>query len=110
MSEPRTAHGPYETSRQARADAEPLNEAVRAVDPGGVMTNAIRTARRQARIDYVTDALGAAGVELGPYDRRIAAWLANWEPETVQVVLAWVGRARAAGEAGVRLIEDGGAR
>jgi hypothetical protein len=48
----------------------------------------------------VTGALGAAGVELGAYDERIAAWLTTWDPETVAVVLGWVERAHAAGRAG----------
>ncbi len=39
------------------------------------------------------EALTAAGVELGAYDRRILSWLAGWEPQTVAVVVGWVARA-----------------
>jgi len=88
--------GPYSTSTEALADAEQLLQAVRAVDPGGPMIPAIRTARRQAAVDYVTGVLAAAGVELGAYDQRIAAWLAIWDADTVRVVLGWVERAHAA--------------
>ncbi len=36
---------------------------------------------------------GAAGVELGAYDRRIVAWLAGWEPQTCAVVAGLITRA-----------------
>jgi hypothetical protein len=88
--------GPYDTAAQAQADAASLTAAIRAADPGvGPMTDAIRAARHQARIDYLTRALIGAGVELGEYDRRIAAWLADWETETLQVVVGWITRAHA---------------
>ena len=96
MSEPiRTTLGPFETSAQAFAAARPLAEAIRAADPGGAMTNAIRNARHQVCIDYVTAALIAAGVELGTYDRRVTNWVADWEPELVLTILGWVDRAHA---------------
>lgn len=95
--------GPYNTSTEALTDAEQLLQVVRAVDPGGPMTPAIRAARRQAAVDHVTGVLAAAGVELGAYDQRIAAWLAVWDADTVQVILGWVERARDAGQ------RDGGA-
>jgi hypothetical protein len=40
------------------------------------------------------DACTAAGVELGAYDRRIIAWLAGWEPQTVAVICGLISRAR----------------
>lgn len=39
------------------------------------------------------DTLHAAGVELGDYDERIAAWLAMWEWSTVAVIASWIKRA-----------------
>lgn len=87
--------GPYDTAAQARADAAPLTEAIHAVDPGvGPMTDTVRAARLQARVDYLTRALTGAGVELGEYDTRIVAWLADWETETLQVLVGWIERAR----------------
>ena len=38
-----------------------------------------------------------AGVELGGWDRRIVAWMANWDTCTVLTVASWIGRAREAG-------------
>lgn len=45
------------------------------------------------------DALIAAGVSLGAYDRRIVEWLAGWERETGIIIASWIGRAYAAGRA-----------
>jgi hypothetical protein len=89
-------NGPYETRAQARADAAALTAAERAADPGyGPMTDAVRAARRQVRVDYLVAALTAAGIELGEFDRRIATWLADWEDETLQVLVGWIARAHA---------------
>jgi hypothetical protein len=85
--------GPFETCADAYEASGTLREAVNAADPGGSMTDRIRAARWDARTRYVTDALAAAGIELGAYDERIAVWLAGFEPETVQVVTGWIGRA-----------------
>ena len=55
-------------------------------------------------------ALAEAGVELGEYDRAIAAWLSRWDWTTVAVVASWVQRARVAGsgrEWAVRVPGDG---
>jgi hypothetical protein len=41
-----------------------------------------------------------AGIELGAWDRRIAAWMANWDTCTVLTVASWIGRAREAGPRG----------
>jgi hypothetical protein len=43
-----------------------------------------------------------AGVELGAYDRRIVAWLGNWEPQTCAVITGLIERAHAAGLAGAQ--------
>jgi len=40
-----------------------------------------------------------AGIALGAYDRRIAAWVAGWDASTVLTVASWVTRARAEGPA-----------
>ena len=40
-----------------------------------------------------------AGIELGAWDRRIAAWLAGWDAATVLTIASWVARAGAAGAA-----------
>ena len=101
MSGQRNLHGPYDSSAQAFADAAGLNAGIYAVDPGcGPMTDEIRAARRQVRVDYLVRALADGGVELGEYDRRIAAWLADWETETLQVLVGWIERAHAAGRNG----------
>ena len=85
----RRASGPFDTEREARELPE-----VRAVytafdaDPG-----AGKMAPHSRRL--LVQALEAAGVELGAYDERIAAWLAGWEPHTVAVIASWVIRAAA---------------
>jgi len=97
MTGQRKPHGPYRTEAEALADAAPLIAAERAVDPGNrPMTDAIRDARLQARIRYLAHALVGAGVELGDFDRRIAAWLCDWEDSTLQVLVGWIERAHAA--------------
>ena len=96
MSEQRGPHGPYESSADAFADAAELRDAIDAADPGfGPMTDKVRAARLKARVDYLTAALAAAGVELGEYDQRIARWLATWDAETLQVLVGWIERAGA---------------
>jgi hypothetical protein len=36
-----------------------------------------------------------AGIELGTWDRRIAAWLAGWDTATVVTIASWIARSRA---------------
>lgn len=36
------------------------------------------------------------GIELGAWDRRIAAWLAGWDAATVLTIASWIARSRAA--------------
>jgi hypothetical protein len=85
-----TTPGPFGTEAEVRA--LPAVQAVYAAfraDPGvGKMIGPNHT---------LLDALAAAGVYLGGYDHRIAAWLANWEPQTVAVIAGWVQRASEAG-------------
>lgn len=98
-----TGHGPYATRAQALTDAEPLRAAISAADPGGAMTDGIRAARAAATVTHIDNTLHACGVDLEPYDAEIEAWLALWEPETIQVVLGWVARSHAAGRDGRRV-------
>jgi hypothetical protein len=42
-------------------------------------------------------AAALSGIELGAWDRRIVAWLAEWETSTVLTVVSWVARSRAVG-------------
>jgi hypothetical protein len=81
-----TVHGPYARRDEAIADCQPLAETSR------TRGNAQTTAASHQRL---TNALAKAGVTLGAFDRDIAAWLARWEPDTVQVVIGWVERAHA---------------
>lgn len=74
--------GPYESEQQA---AETVREAYGHVTELGTMAR-FNMARLNA-------ACAAAGVRLGEHDRRILAWLAGWEPETVAVVVGLVVRA-----------------
>lgn len=39
------------------------------------------------------EACAAAGVHLGAYDRRVLAWLAGWEPQTVAAIAGIILRA-----------------
>lgn len=98
-----TGHGPYETREQALEDARPLRAASAAADPGGpVVTDEIRARRRAAITTHIDNALHAAGINLAAYDAETVEWLSLWEPETIQVILSWPARARAAAEAGLR--------
>lgn len=72
-------NGPYDTREQA-------SEAIgsRGWEPG--------TYQRRSHARLLA-ALIAADVELGDYDQRIVAWLAGWEPETVEAVADLIRRA-----------------
>ncbi|MDL4815454.1 DUF6907 domain-containing protein [Actinomadura opuntiae] len=74
--------GPYEDEQQA---ADTVREAYGDVTDLGTMGRF-----NKARLNA---ACMAAGVRLGAHDRRILAWLAGWEPETVAVVVGLVARA-----------------
>jgi hypothetical protein len=81
MSNPTVAVGcgPYETCRQAFDDIRSIGRSDEAL---------------QLRL---VEACQDVGVRLGVYDRRILAWLAGWEPETVQVVTGLIRRAAQGG-------------
>jgi hypothetical protein len=87
-----TTFGPYDTEDQAAA--EPLTAAwqslPRSGNPGGDA--------RDLKLSHLREACADAGVELGRYDTRILAWLATYEPTTVQVVIGVISRAHAAGQ------------
>lgn len=92
-------HGPYETRQDARIDGQPLRDAVDAAteEHDGPRTDAEYDAMRQAATAYLSGRLGRLGIELGAFDQRVAAWIADWDPEVAATVLGWVTRARAAG-------------
>ncbi len=43
--------------------------------------------------EVLAEALQAAGVELGAYDRYMIEWLAGWEWSTVATITSWIQRA-----------------
>ena len=48
---------------------------------------------RAGREALLSDALRAAGVQLGAVDWWVLGWLASWEPATVAVAASWLRRA-----------------
>ena len=75
--------GPYDTEQQARAAAH----AVVTPEPGWSIL------RKSGNHEVLARALADAGVDLGAYDTRIAAWLSGWEDSVCAVVAGWVTRA-----------------
>lgn len=77
---------PLETRQQARElpAVRAVYDAMHAGQPGTA---------RDLKVRLLGDACGAAGVDLGPYDDRILAWLAGWEPETCAVIAGLISRA-----------------
>jgi hypothetical protein len=57
-------------------------------DPGGFTPQAERSAILAGVLD---------GVELGCWDRRVAAWLAGLDTSTALTIASWIARAREAG-------------
>ena len=43
----------------------------------------------------VTSTRRMAGLELGPWDRRILRWLAGWDTSTALTIASWITRTRA---------------
>jgi hypothetical protein len=82
-------NGPFETEQDVLAlpAVREILEALRQVTHKRGVTG------EQANFQLLTDALAAAGVELGAYDQRVLGWLCGWEVTTVAVVAAWVTRA-----------------
>jgi hypothetical protein len=78
--------GPFETERQARDAA---TSAAVAADVAVGRPGSIAEANRA----MLLDAVNAAGVQLGDYDRRILDWLAGYEPATCAVIAGLVARA-----------------
>lgn len=80
--------------------------------PAGPLNEAPWGAIRYDRPEPVADARRAAvraaldGVELGAYDERMVAWLAEWDVPTVATFCSWLHRARAAATAG-RIVVEG---
>lgn len=89
MNERTTVHGPYDTDSDAMRDAAHVHQAYRVAYERGLMD--------RINEGLLLGTLREAGVELGAYDKRIAGWLADWEPHVVHVILGWIERARAAG-------------
>lgn len=88
--------GPYETEAQAHAEPMPrelsrlhAEDRIRSGDPDRLARNTVLKA--------LLDACEAAGVEVGAFDRRTLAWLADTEGSTAQVVIGLITRAYAAG-------------
>ena len=78
---------PFETEDQAREAAHQ----VVAPEPGWSIL------RAAGRRELLTLALSGAGVEMGAYDERIAAWLAGWDDATCAVIAGWITRAATGG-------------
>jgi hypothetical protein len=76
---PAAVAGPFATERQAWHAAD-------VAAPGSPMGP-------EANRALLLDALNAAGVQLGAYDRRIVDWLANYEPATCAVIAGLITRA-----------------
>jgi hypothetical protein len=83
--------GPLETAQQARElpQVRAIYDAMHASHRRGASDE------RCARL--IEQACRAAGVVLGAYDRRIIAWLSQWEPQTCAVVAGLIQRAYRAG-------------
>lgn len=87
--DPRFGHGPYEAGSDAVADARDVYIAARGSDDRELAGRILE--------GHLLGTLHEAGVTAGAYDRRILAWLTNWEPEVVIVYLGCVERAHIAG-------------
>lgn len=90
MTKPK-ACGPYETEAEVMADTRDVYALIR--------TGPRPDSMRKANERRLLDACRAAGVQLGAYDRSVLHWLADWEPETVQVIAGLVVRAGRGGAA-----------
>lgn len=92
------AFGPYETEQQAWAEPMPRelralhdDDLIRSGDPDHVARDAV--------LRHLLAACDESGVELGVFDHRILAWLADGEDSSAQVVIGLIRRAYAAGRA-----------
>jgi len=89
----RPAVPPLETEAQTRA-----LPAVRAIYGAMHRADPRQRAGDQMCAALIINACGAAGVQLGGYDRRIIGWLAGWEPQMCAVVAGLIERAASAAE------------
>jgi hypothetical protein len=78
---------PLETEQQARElpEVQAIYRAFDASPSAGKMS--------PLNLAMLEQACAAAHVELGAYDRRILAWLAQWEPQTCAVIAELITRA-----------------
>jgi hypothetical protein len=74
----RTVLGPFQTAPEALSALRPADGSCLAP---------------QSRLGLLTEALRAAGVELGHWDREVARWLAGLDVQTIAPVIGWVSRA-----------------
>jgi hypothetical protein len=78
VSGDRRVLGPFGTASEARSALRPADGSF--VAP-------------ESRLGLLTETLRAAGVELGPWDRQVARWLAGLDIQTIAPVIGWVSRA-----------------
>jgi hypothetical protein len=86
LSGDRGVLGPFETAAEALAALRPADGSCWAP---------------QSRLSLLTETLRAAGVDLGPWDRQVARWLAGLDAQTIAPVIGWVSRAGRGPAAGV---------
>src|SRR6185503_11288225 len=101
---PAPSHGPFHTPQDLAAAAQPLEDALRSVEPDAVLSEAGRRARARIRFQYLLDALEKTSVGLGNGDIAVARALAGSPVETLVVIADWLARASAAGN--VELIAE----
>jgi hypothetical protein len=89
---PRPLSGPFATERDAQ------QAAVQYTGPPGASLTGPPGQLAEANRSMLLDAVNAAGVELGDYDRRILDWLAGYEPSTCAVIAALIARAAERGQ------------
>jgi hypothetical protein len=102
MTDYLTPRGPFNTPDEVDAAAQPLRDAVRAVDPDDQLFETARARWIDIRAHHIISTLTACGVELGAQDERTARWAAATldQPECT-IFLDWVKRTRAAALAGL---------
>jgi len=102
-----TPRGPFETADEVIAAAQPLRDAVRAIDPADTLIEQLRARWIDIRAHFITSTLTGCGVVLGAQDERTVRWMAATmdQPETI-VLLDFVKRAYAAGMAELPVLDD----
>lgn len=93
------ASGPFESIDDVAPVAHGLHQALAAVDPTGRLGADARRTRAEIRLRHVLAVLERVDVEPGAYDMAVARWLAGAPVETLVVILDWLARASAAGNA-----------